>query len=84
MIKAWEKMLKTKEIFDRYQEVRSRFPAVNTTSKTLDIDSLLDISDDIDAFIFDAFGVLNVGETLIPEADIRLDQLRERGCAIRI
>jgi HAD superfamily hydrolase (TIGR01450 family) len=84
MIKAWEKMLTTKEIFDRYQEVRSRFPAVNTTSKTLDIDSLLDISDDIDAFIFDAFGVLNVGETLIPEADIRLDQLRERGCAIRI
>ena len=77
-------MLTTKEIFDRYQEVRSRFPAVNAAPKTLDIDSLLDISGDVDAFIFDAFGVLNVGETLIPDADTRLDQLRERGCVIRI
>ena len=47
-------MLTTKEIFDRYQEVRSRFPAVNAAPETLDIDSLLDISDDVDAFIFDA------------------------------
>ena len=77
-------MLTTKEIFNRYQEVRSRFPAVNAAPKTLDIDSLLDISGDVDAFIFDAFGVLNVGETLIPDADTRLDQLRERGCVIRI
>lgn len=77
-------MLTTKEIFDRYQEVRSRFPAVNAAPKTLDIESLLDISGDVDAFIFDAFGVLNVGETLIPDADTRLDQLRERGCVIRI
>ena len=77
-------MLTTKEIFYRYQEVRSRFPAVNAAPKTLDIDSLLDISGDVDAFIFDAFGVLNVGETLIPDADTRLDQLRERGCVIRI
>jgi HAD superfamily hydrolase (TIGR01450 family) len=44
----------------------------------------MDIADDIDAFVFDAFGVLNVGETMIPGADRRLDQLRERGCAIRI
>ena len=77
-------MLTTKEIFYRYQEVRSRFPAVNAAPKTLDIDSLLDISGDVDAFIFDAFGVLNVGEALIPDADTRLDQLRERGCVIRI
>ena len=45
---------------------------------------MLDIADQVDAFVFDAFGVLNVGETMIPGADIRLDQLRERGCAIRI
>ena len=35
-------------------------------------------------FVFDAFGVLNVGETLIPGADKRLDQLRSIGCNIRI
>lgn len=61
-----------------------RFPDVVARTESMDIQSLLDISDDVDAFVFDAFGVLNVGETLIPGADERLDQLRARGCAIRI
>lgn len=77
-------MLTTQAIFDRYQEVRIRFPEVVAVSESQDIESLLDIADDIDAFVFDAFGVLNVGETLIPGADVRLEQLRARGCAIRI
>ena len=45
---------------------------------------MLDICDNVDAFVFDAFGVLNVGETMIPGADRRIDELRARGCAIRI
>ncbi len=77
-------MLTTQSIFDRYQEVRARFPAVSAREYSLEIQSLLDIADQVDAFVFDAFGVLNVGETMIPGADTRLDQLRERGCAIRI
>ncbi|WP_223426129.1 HAD-IIA family hydrolase [Tateyamaria pelophila] len=77
-------MLTTQAIFDRYQEVRVRFPQVVARTQTVDIHSLLDIASDVDAFVFDAFGVLNVGETLIPGADDRLDQLRARGCAIRI
>jgi HAD superfamily hydrolase (TIGR01450 family) len=77
-------MFTTQSIFDRYQEVRTRFPQVTGRTETVDIQSLLDIADDVDAFVFDAFGVLNVGETLIPGADERLDQLRGRGCAIRI
>ena len=77
-------MLTTQSIFDRYQEVRARFPQVTPRDGSLEIQSLLDITDQIDAFVFDAFGVLNVGETMIPGADTRLDQLRERGCAIRI
>lgn len=80
----WGRMLTTQSIFDRYQEVRSRFPEVKAREETLEINSLLDIADQVDAFVFDAFGVLNVGETMIPGADERLDQLRERGCAIRI
>jgi len=51
---------------------------------TIAINSLLDITDQIDAFVFDAYGVLNVGETPIPGAAERLDELRARGCAIRI
>ena len=77
-------MLTTQSIFDRYEEVRARFPDVAPRTETLQIQSLLDIADQVDAFVFDAFGVLNVGETMIPGADRRLDQLRERGCNIRI
>lgn len=77
-------MQTTQSIFDRYEEVSGRLPQTNNVTKTVDIASLLDICDDIDAFVFDAFGVLNVGETLIPGADRRLDQLRKNGCAIRI
>ena len=77
-------MLTTQSIFDRYQEVRARFPQVSAREETLEIRSLLEIADQVDAFVFDAFGVLNVGETMIPGADTRLDQLRARGCAIRI
>ncbi|MEP0962166.1 MAG: HAD hydrolase-like protein [Roseobacter sp.] len=77
-------MFTTQTIFDRYQELRVRFPEAKTVAKTTDIHSLLDIADEVDVFVFDAFGVLNVGDTLIPGADKRLDQLRTRGCAIRI
>ena len=80
----WGAMLTTQSIFDRYEEVRARFPDVSAREGSLGITSLLDIADQIDAFVFDAFGVLNVGETMIPGADMRLDQLRARGCAIRI
>ena len=71
-------------IFDRYEAVRHRLPEVRINSPTLDIDSLLDIATEVDAFVFDAFGVLNVGETPIPGASERLNQLREMGCQIRI
>lgn len=77
-------MLTTQLIFDRYQEVRARLPQVGAREGTQEIRSLLDIAPRVDAFVFDAFGVLNVGETLIPGADVRLDQLRAQGCAIRI
>ena len=77
-------MQTTQSIFDRYEEISERLPNVTSRPETLDIASLLDITNDVDVFVFDAFGVLNVGETMIPGADRRLDQLRERGCAIRI
>ncbi|NDW44216.1 HAD-IIA family hydrolase [Ruegeria sp. PrR005] len=72
------------KIFDRYEAVRFRFPDVNTRTWTQDIGSLLDIVTEADAFVFDAFGVLNIGETPIPGASERLDQLRSAGCKIRI
>lgn len=49
-----------------------------------DIASLTDIAGEGSAFVFDAFGVLNVGDTLIEGADQRVNELRARGCEIRI
>ncbi|BDW86494.1 HAD-IIA family hydrolase [Roseicyclus marinus] len=71
-------------IFQRYEAVRQRLPVASFEGKTRNITSLLDITDEIDAFVFDAFGVLNVGDVPIPGAAARLDQLRALGCAIRI
>ena len=75
-------MLTVQEIFDRYQSVRDRLSMATFAQSTIAINSLLDITDQIDAFVFDAYGVLNVGETPIPGAAERLDELRARGCAI--
>lgn len=71
-------------IFDRYEVIRPRLPAAATPARSIDISSLLDIAGEIECFVFDAFGVLNVGDTLIDGADVRVDQLRARGCQIRI
>lgn len=77
-------MQTVQNIFDRYQAIRGRLPNVRFPQQTKSIGSLLDIADEVDAFVFDAFGVLNVGETPIPGAASRLDALRARGCAIRV
>lgn len=72
------------DIFDRYQSIRERLPTATFAQSSRVIGSLMDIADEIDAFVFDAFGVLNVGETPIPGAAARLDALRARGCEIRV
>ena len=59
-------------------------PQAVTPTTFQDISSLVEIADHASAFVFDAFGVLNVGETLIEGADKRLDELRALGCEIRI
>lgn len=71
-------------IFERYERVRHRLPEAGFGGEARAIGSLLDIAPEIDAFVFDAFGVLNVGETPIPGAANRLDQLRDAGCEIRV
>lgn len=77
-------MLDAQTIFARYQSIRPRLPQAAFDATTLDVQSLLDIRDEVDAFVFDAFGVLNVGETPIPGAAARLDELRAGGHQIRI
>ncbi len=77
-------MLSTPTIFERYQQIKERTPQSNAKAVVRDINSLIEIADDISAFVFDAFGVLNVGDTLIQGADERMQELREKGSHIRI
>lgn len=71
-------------VFDRYEAVRHRLPSANPPASTSQIASLHDIAAHADAFVFDAYGVLNIGEAAIPGAAQRLRELREIGCQIRI
>lgn len=77
-------MLDAETIFRRYEAIRHRLPSIRIDGTTTEIATLLDITDQIDAFVFDAFGVLNLGERLIDGADRRLQDLRARNCAIRV
>ena len=77
-------MLKVPEIFNRYEKVKSRLPQAKCLNRIRDIEDLMDISKQIDVFVFDAFGVLNVGDALIEGSDLRLRELRSLGCKIRI
>jgi HAD superfamily hydrolase (TIGR01450 family) len=72
------------EIFERYESVRQRLPLIKSHPTAVSIPSLLDISGEVDAFVFDAFGVLNVGEAPIPGAVERIAHLRARGNEVRV
>lgn len=70
--------------FRRYQEIRNRFPEAEFPEQSQKIPHLGDVSDDIDAYVFDAFGVLNVGEATIPSAIDRVATLRAMGKQVRV
>nr|WP_319486400.1 HAD hydrolase-like protein [uncultured Cohaesibacter sp.] len=75
--------LSSEDAFIRYEAVRARFPHLPTCksdlSTTASISSLSDITEQFDAFVFDAFGVLNVGDSAITGACDRINFLRNKG-----
>ena len=71
-------------IFARYEAVRARLPAADFVGAPRSAASLEAVAPEVDAFVFDAFGVLNVGDTPIPGAAARLAALRAGGHAIRV
>ena len=77
-------MLTTQKVFERYEDIRPRLPRTGYPQRTSDIASILEISDEIDAFVFDAFGVLNLGNQLIAGADFALKELRSAGKEVRV
>ena len=68
----------------RYEAIRERLPAVSARGSTRHVRGLLDVAAEFDGFLFDSFGVLNVGETAIPGAAECLDALRRMGKRVRV
>ncbi|SDE95467.1 HAD-superfamily class IIA hydrolase, TIGR01459 [Paracoccus isoporae] len=70
--------------FDRYEAIRPRLPEAGAGGQAGPAPDLLSVADDYDGFLFDSFGVLNVGETAIAGAAECLEALRREGKLIRI
>jgi HAD superfamily hydrolase (TIGR01450 family) len=72
------------DAFDAYEAIRHLLPAMPAPGPGRNIGSILEIVDRVDAFVFDAFGVLNVGDSPIPGAAERVAQLRASGKLVRV
>ncbi len=70
--------------FDAYQAVRARLPSAAFGTGYRRAADLEGVADPFDVILFDAYGVLNLGEAAIPGAVARLDALRRAGKRIMI
>ena len=65
--------------FSAYEAVRHRLPSATFPRQSKRIDTLDDLIPHFDVFLLDAFGVLNIGESVIPSAPDRVRALRDAG-----
>lgn len=66
--------------FEAYEAVRHRLPpAAAAQAASRQCETLEELADDFDVFLLDAFGVLNIGETAIPETPGRIAALKAAG-----
>ncbi|MFT7448407.1 MAG: glycerol 3-phosphatase-2 [Glaciecola sp.] len=77
-------MMSLPEAWSRYEAIRDRLPQASAGGTPRHVGSLLDVAEDFDGFLFDSFGVLNVGETAIAGAAACLTELRRMDKQIRI
>jgi HAD superfamily hydrolase (TIGR01450 family) len=70
--------------FEYYEQVRHRLPQATFPSQSITATNLAAIAPEIDVFVFDAFGVLNVGETAIAGAAEQVATLRLAGKTVFI
>lgn len=73
-----QKTIGLEQAFVRYEEIRERLPEAAPPPVPRLGAGLLDTFDEFDGYLFDSFGVLNVGETAIAGAAECLQELRER------
>lgn len=74
----------TQSAFDYYEAVAHRLPKATFPSASQYASGLVEIADQFDVFVFDAFGVLNVGGTPIDGAVDTVGALRALGKQVRI
>ncbi len=67
------------EAFAAYEAARHRLPSVNRNAPCARRSNLDAIADEIDVFLLDAFGVLNIGETAIEGVPERVAGLQKAG-----
>ena len=72
------------DAFAAYEAVRHRLPAVARRAACQNLPNLDALADDFDVFLLDAFGVLNIGETAIPEVPERVARLQKSGKRVLI
>jgi len=65
--------------FDRYEAVRHRLVAATFPTASERVVDVAAVAERFDAFVLDAFGVLNIGETAVPGAVARIAHLRRAG-----
>jgi HAD superfamily hydrolase (TIGR01450 family) len=70
------------EAFAAYEAIRPILPQARFQGPVRAIRDLDAVIGRFDAFVLDAFGVLNVGETPIPGAVDRIARMRAAGCAV--
>lgn len=72
--------LSAQQAFEAYEAVRHRLPAVaGSGAPYRRVETLGDVSGDFDAFLLDAFGVLNIGDAAIPGTRERIEDLKAQG-----
>lgn len=63
----------------RYMAIAERLPGAGFPAVSRHADHLADLVDDIDVFVLDGFGVLNIGDDAIPGAVERINALQQQG-----
>jgi HAD superfamily hydrolase (TIGR01450 family) len=68
----------------RYESVQPRLPAATFPDSPVMRAHLGELIDDIDCFVLDGFGVLNIGERAVPGAVDRIADLQAAGKQLRV
>ena len=73
-----------KQAFAAYEAARHRLPHVQRAGQCVRLPNLDAIADQIDVFLLDAFGVLNIGDTAVDGVPERVAGLQNAGKRVMV